>query len=500
MQYLIRCAALVFLMGITAVAYSTPAWDQSDTSVGSVERLRRAMDSLFGDPKFSNATFGVAIQSLKTGEYLYRKNETKSLMPASNMKLFTTAEALALLGPEYRYRTPFLTNLSEVEGHSMQGLLIEGSCDPTFCSSTMYGDSSRFDSLKKIVRQIRSSGIDSIHGSIWCANNVSEDLYPAGWEIEDIGEDYALEVHALNFDENQVAITISPSDTIGNKARVGFGDAGFGFISVQNSTVTTARDSSATSISVSRELHHNIVDVDGSFSHYSRPIVKHVSVMDAADYAAKGIASIFKQGGIAFDTSVARSAWARSWEDGELGVYTSPLLSEIVRAMNKESDNLYAECVFRTVARVTEKTEDWSDDIEVMRKYLATIGIDTTRLQFTDGSGLSRMDLVTADDIVTLLRAMSSNPKLDSAFYNSLPIMGVDGTLENQMKGTPTQGNVHAKTGSMTGVRAISGYLTTSDGEPIAFSILANNYTVPGSEIGKLEDEVLLRLVNFSRK
>ncbi len=186
----------------------------------------------------------------------------------------------------------------------------------------------------------------------------------------------------------------------------------------------------------------------------------------------------------------------------------SPPLSVIVRRMNKESDNLYAECLFRTVAKVIGGEGSWTRGIEVMRKYLASIGTDTTQIQFTDGSGLSRMDLVTADDIVKLLAYWypgegAGTAPLQSAkeaFYNSLPIMGVDGTLENRLKDTPAQGNVHAKTGSMTGVRSISGYLTTRDDEPIVFSILANNYTCPGSDIGNLVDEVLLRLVDFSRK
>lgn len=193
--------------------------------------------------------------------------------------------------------------------------------------------------------------------------------------------------------------------------------------------------------------------------------------------------------------------------DNNLWVITSEIsepLSTLVQHMNKESDNLYAECLFRTVAKEKGGEGSWTRGIEVMRKYMASIGIDTAHVRLTDGSGLSRMDMVTAGDFVTLLGHwydIHEKPSwVKAAFYNSLPIMGVDGTLKNRLKGTPAEGNIHAKTGSMTGVRSISGYLTTRDGEPLAFSIIVNNYTAPGSEAGKAEDAALLRLVNFSRK
>ena len=135
-----------------------------------------------------------------------------------------------------------------------------------------------------------------------------------------------------------------------------------------------------------------------------------------------------------------------------------------------------------------------------MKKYLASIALDTAQLSIYDGSGLSRMDLITARQMVELLGTMHAQPKLFSAFYPSLSVMGVDGTLSSRLKGTRAEGNVRAKTGFVTGVRSISGYLTTRDGEMLAFSIIGNNLTVPVSQANNLQDLVLLRLVNFSRK
>ncbi|HEX5315945.1 MAG TPA: D-alanyl-D-alanine carboxypeptidase/D-alanyl-D-alanine-endopeptidase, partial [Candidatus Kapabacteria bacterium] len=273
-------------------------------------------------------------------------------------------------------------------------------------------------------------------------------------------------------------------------------DSGTKYGVIENNAVT-GPDTATNTIDAARELCSDTLVITGTIPLGHSEVRQQTSVEYPERYATQIFQNALREKGIkVLDRENVRKQFGKP----EMRTLASgPPLSRIILAMNKTSDNFYAECLFRTVAKVVGGEGSWTRGIQIMRKYLASIGIDTLELQFTDGSGLSRMDLVTADAIVKLLRVMSLDPKLDSAFYNSLPIMGVDGTLENRLKNTPAMGNIHAKTGSMTGVRAVSGYLTTRDGEPIAFSILANNYTVSGSEIGKLEDEVLLKLVNFSR-
>ncbi|HET6401601.1 MAG TPA: D-alanyl-D-alanine carboxypeptidase/D-alanyl-D-alanine-endopeptidase [Candidatus Kapabacteria bacterium] len=466
-----------------------------------LERLRHDLDSLFSDTAFSNATFGVAIQSLKTGEYLYRRNDTKSLLPASNMKLFTTAEALALLGPEYRYKTELLTN-GPIKRHTLYGnLIIRGVGDPTFSD---WG-SPFFDTGLNIHREwpklLRRIGVRRILGSITIDNSFfTPERYAEGWQLDDAAYYYATPITALADNENQVALSIFPDSKVGKLATVGiYRQPIYGIL--RNHAVT-GDTSSPLTIDAGRMLCSDTITIRGMIPQLHPEVTERVSIDVPERYATDDFGSSLEYWGHIkqFNRHLRRHFYKKIRHPKILASYSSRPLRKIIHAMNKESDNFIAECLFRTVAKVIGGEGSWTRGIAVMRKYLATLGIDTTRLQFTDGSGLSRMDLVTADDIVTVLRAMASNPKLDSAFYNSLPIMGVDGTLENRLKGTPAQGNVQAKTGSMTGVRAVSGYLTTRDGEQLAFSILANNYTVSGSEIGKLEDEVLLKLVNFSRK
>ncbi len=487
-----RMLCLMLILWIPAFAGMT-----SQARAQKTENLRHALDSLFSDTAFSNATSGVEIQSLKTGEYFYRRNEKKSLVPASNMKLFTTAEALATMGLDYQYRTMFV--ISPPDNH----ITVIGNGDPSFCATVEYGDSGRFNVLRTVIDSLHEMHIDSI-GGLSVEGTMPAELYPDGWEIEDMWHDYAPEVQHLNFDENQVALFILPSDTIGATARLVFDSTNFGYCQAHlwpDLTKTTLKDS-VPPLYISDDFLNNSIEVWGPVA-YRKPVVERFAVHDAASFAAHAIRSLFNESGIHVGYSQTPQRKAFSDEDSDDGTrilyFKSHPLTALVRTMNKESDNLYAECLFRTagIERANGYPEQGTTQI---RRYLDSLGIDTTRLQFTDGSGLSRMDLVTPDAIVTLLRVMRSNPTFDSAFYNSLPIMGVDGTLEKRLKGTPAQGNVHAKTGSMTGVRSISGYLTTRDGEPVAFSILLNNYTCPGSDIGKLEDEVLLRLVGFSRQ
>lgn len=459
-----------------------------------VDSLRQSLDSLFTDPQFSNATFGVCIQSLKTGEYLYRLNDTKSLLPASNMKLFTAAEGLALLGPDFRYRTHFVTTgsvkVDAPNNISIHGdLIVIGSGDPSFGM-----DSAGFSPMGQSIHKV----VGSILGE---ASYFTDERYPVGWSSEDLSYYYAPQVTALAFDENQASLNIicNANSGIGWEPRNPFDVID---LDIDNSAVVW-KDLPST-IDVARIIGTNKVVIRGHMPCDTVIQGQSVSVEDPTRHAVNAMTAILREDN---DTVTEEASTLQNLKNPYLyakahTVFTdsSSKLSDLVRHMNKESDNLYAECLFRTVAKEKGGQGSWTRGIEVMRRYLASIGIDTIPLQFTDGSGLSRMDYVTTDAIVRLLRAMWNDSKLNEPFYNSLPIAGVDGTFKNRLKGTPAEGNARGKSGSMTGVRALSGYLTTKDGEPLAYSVIANNFTVHGSDAGKLEDAVVLRLVNFSRK
>jgi D-alanyl-D-alanine carboxypeptidase/D-alanyl-D-alanine-endopeptidase (penicillin-binding protein 4) len=178
----------------------------------------------------------------------------------------------------------------------------------------------------------------------------------------------------------------------------------------------------------------------------------------------------------------------------------SPPLGEIVTVMNKKSNNFYAEQIFRTLAKEAGGEGSWKAGAKVVQNYISSLGISVENFSIRDGSGLSRMNLVTPEGMVQLLRALHRDAKLHKSFTESLPIMGKDGTLQERLKNTPAEGNVIAKTGLLSGERSLSGYLTTKDNETLVFSILVNNYTCPVKDINNIQDLIMLRLVNFSRK
>ena len=180
--------------------------------------------------------------------------------------------------------------------------------------------------------------------------------------------------------------------------------------------------------------------------------------------------------------------------------YTSPPMSEIVKVVNKKSQNFYSEQLLRTIGKEMLGKGNWEYGIIAEKKYLSSLGLDADKITLFDGSGLSRMDLISPSDIVALLRAMQRQSKIFPAFDSSLPVMGVDGTLSERLRGSGAMGNVHAKTGFLTGIRCLSGYVKTKDGELLAFSFMVNNYMIPTREINDLQDELILRMVNFSRK
>jgi serine-type D-Ala-D-Ala carboxypeptidase/endopeptidase (penicillin-binding protein 4) len=480
--------------------------------------LSHDLTDIFNDPRFSNATWGVAVQSMETGEYFFRLNDNKSLLPASNFKLFTTAEALSLLGNDFRYTTQLITTGRISDGTLRGDLIIRGAGDPTLGSQLMFPDSNPTFVFEAWADSLSKRGITRIDGSIVGDDAYfTDDLYPSGWAIEDMPYYYAMQTTGLAFDENQISVSVSPGLSPGSVVRYEL-HPNTDYVSVDNRGMTK-QDSimlkrrhqpdsviatGATSIDITRDIGTNSILIHGEIPESAPVTSDALSVENPTLYAASVFREVLEEHGIEITGKTRTSRDLAKpipyLKARVLASYVSPPLSDIIAIMNKHSDNLYAEELFRTVAKEVGGAGDWQHGVEVMKKYLASIDLDTARVAIYDGSGLSRMDLISPGQMVTLLRTMHERTRLWEAFYPSLSVEGVDGTLSSRLKGTRAEGNVHAKTGFLTGVRSISGYLTTRDGELVAFSIIGNNFTVPVSQANNLQDLVLLRLVNFSRK
>jgi D-alanyl-D-alanine carboxypeptidase/D-alanyl-D-alanine-endopeptidase (penicillin-binding protein 4) len=490
---------LLFSFLLVVAGCSTQQSVRFDTGT-PIGKLGAEFHDIFNDSLFENAHWGVLIRSLKTGETVYARNEKKMFMPASNMKLFTSSSAASILTPEYRYVTRLMTNGMVKDSVLIGDLFIAGSGDPSI--------SGRFDSGRVTIAfeqwadSLKRLGIKKISGSIIGDDNCFDDeYYGSGWSADYETDYYAAQISGLCFNDNCVDITVVPSSKLSDVCSVSVSPA-TKYVTIINKTITAAATDSVNDIWFERKRGTNTIIVHGIMSQGKRPWIESVTVENPTLYTAAVLKEVLESKSIAVTGTwvdvddlkdTVRYDTAR-----QLASFTSQPYSELIKVINKPSHNMYTEQVFRTMGKEKFGVGSMRSGRAAAYPVLAQWGVDTVRLRAADGSGLSRQDLITPTDIVSILTGMTKEPSF-TVFYESLPIAGVDGTIRRRMKGTAAEGNVHAKTGSIGYVRSLSGYVTSKEGEMFAFSMIANHYTVPTSMAEKIQDAVCVRLAEFTR-
>ena len=466
-----------------------------------VSDLQKDLEDIFNDPNFSNAYWGVVIQSLETGEYLYRRNENKSFMPASNMKIFTTATTLCMLGSNYKYSTRLLTN-GIIENKVLKGdLIIKGSGDPTFPKK--YRNDSLHTLFASWIDSLKSAGVSEVQGDIIGDDNCFDDQgMGVGWSWDDETYWFSAPTSGLSYNDNCVDLAVSPGEYIGSTAQIKL-NPNTNYVSLKNNIRTVPPDTSA-NLDYFRKSGTNVINAFGVIPLNGTSRVESLSIDNPTLYTVTVFKEMMEAAGIKITGSAVDIDDVKPKKDfttiyQTLNTTTSMPMSEIIKMVNKKSQNLYAEQLLKTLGKELGGTGSVNRAIEIEKKFLSGIGIDPDKMMIVDGSGLSRLDLVSPMQITTLLAYMYRH-KYWKEFYNSLPIAGVDGTLENRMKNSRATNNVHAKTGYINYVRGLSGYVSSKDGEMFVFSMLANHYTVPTSLVNNIQDLVCVRLANFSRK
>ncbi len=461
-------------------------------------KLRSEIEQILADPSFANAHWGVVIQSLHDGRYLMLQNAYKGFMPASNLKLFTTATALAKLGPDYRYTTRLFRTGPVADGVLRGDLVIQGTGDPSITGR--YHDGDPLAVFRAWVDSLKAIGVREVAGRIVGDDNWFEDeIMGAGWSWDYQSDWYAAQISALSFNDNCMDIIFTPGPNPGSP--VGYElvpDTRYVEVDCQ---VTTVRPGLEREITYHRRRGTNYVVIRGALPAGGEKKHDWFSVENPTKFAAFVFREMLERSGIAVRDSACDIDELPGYMYADTAVvatYVSPPMSEICRTINKVSQNLYAELVLRTLGKHFKDVGDAEHGIQVVKEFVAGIGINPDHLVMLDGSGLSRYNYVTPKMVVTLLRAMRRHPN-GEYFYESLPIAGVDGTLKRRMVGTAAEGNVRAKTGYISNTRTLSGYVTTAGGEELAFSLMVNNYTVPTSMANAIQDLICERLANFSR-
>jgi D-alanyl-D-alanine carboxypeptidase/D-alanyl-D-alanine-endopeptidase (penicillin-binding protein 4) len=437
--------------------------------------------------------WGVLVKSLKSGETVYALNARKLMMPASNMKIVTLAASADRLGWDYTYTTRFVI-VGRVEDGVLDGdVLAVGTGDPSFGT----GDGSAGRAFDACAERLHAMGVRTILGRVIGDDNAFDDEgLGFGWSWDDLPDDYAAAVSALQFNENTVRVTVTPGPAAGDVAAVtvDLPDSG---LTIDNQLRTTTGDSTA-SIEARRLPGSPRLELRGSIPIRTAPATRVVSVDNPTLFLAKALRNGLIARGIdvrggAVDIDDLPEGPLRD-QAVELATHRSPPLSTLAVRLMKASQNLYAETLLKTIGAAGGTPTGLAGRM-LAQSALQGWGVPPEWLIVRDGSGLSRYDYVTPETLVTILAHVAADDRLRGPFETALPVAGRDGTLATRMKGTLAEGNVRAKTGSMANVRALSGFATTTAGEPLAFSIIANNFDAAPSIIADAVDAIVVRLV-----
>ncbi len=459
--------------------------------------LKNKIDALVNDSSFAEANWGIQIQSLKTGKIWYSKNQNKMFMPASNEKIPTASAALTLLGPNFTFETDLCTD-GEILDSTLHGdLIVFGDGDPTLYTK-FYNDPR--DLFYNWAELLKEKGIKNIEGNIIADDKTfSYDSLGFGWSFDGLDSWSYAQISPLQLNENYIDINIYPPDSI-NKTAVIKPNLPSNYYKIINKL--TISETGRNEINYSRHVGTNEIILSGNVIAGSKefqisPTITNPSLFYVTVFKEVLQESEIKVNGNAV-TSTELGIWNHKPEDFKIiDKHESAPLKEIIKVMMKRSQNLYAETLPRVIGWEKEKKGTFNAGKKYVSEVLENFGIKPNSYRYMDGSGLSRYDYISPAQIVKILSAMWTSPN-KNYWFDALPIAGEDGTLQNRMKGTKAQGNVRAKTGTISNVRALSGYVTTASGEELVFSFLVNNFLGSSKSTEDISDGILVLLASFT--
>ncbi|MCE7934008.1 MAG: D-alanyl-D-alanine carboxypeptidase/D-alanyl-D-alanine-endopeptidase [Chlorobi bacterium CHB2] len=493
-------AAMVIVNPATANAQHPPSTGTGRTEHRVVlARLARDLDGILADRNFADATWGVSVVSCQDGDQVYRFQDRRNRQMASNIKLLTTITALNKLGSSFRFSTEVIATGEVVNGDLQGDLVIRCSGDPSISPS--FGINPQ-EVLQGWARTLDSLGIRSIRHIVVDASLFDTIPYAPGWAWDDETFGFNAPISGAAMYDNSIAVTVAPGKAAGKPVQIDVSPS-TAYVTLRVTAQTTRSDSVAT-LEVHRDRGSAVIVVAGNIAAGAEPYTEHISIEQPPVFFATLVREELGRSGIevrggAYDANHAPLHDAPR-TSRRIALYLSPELRQIAAATNKQSLNLSAEMLLKAMGERTFGVGSTASGIEVVKRQLSDVGIDVERLRLADGSGLSRQAMISTADMTRLLRWAYRKPALFRDVLSTLSVAGTDGTLATRMAGTAAEGNVFGKTGYMGGVRALSGYVRTRDGEWLAFSIAVNNYTVPTALVNKAHDQILTRLANFSRR
>jgi D-alanyl-D-alanine carboxypeptidase/D-alanyl-D-alanine-endopeptidase (penicillin-binding protein 4) len=508
-----------------APAASAPASAQKGSSAGrvakprsDVARFRARVDAALSEAHAQKALWGILVTDRDTGEALYELNADRFFTPASNAKIVTTSLALATLGPTYQFRTTLESAGRFGDDGRLRGdLVFVGRGDPDLSNRKFpyAGKVERDGPAEKVLAQMAddaiAKGLKEIDGDIVADDSYYPyDPYPPGWSVGDLYFTFGAPVSAIAFNDNSISVEVSPGLRVGDPASVTVEPAAA--IGSFGHELTTGVADGKPEFGVVSQPGPQFLLLRGLIPLGHVPLKLDLAMPDPAETAALALKQVFAARGVRITGTVRvqHAAPAEIYPDADevlgpapvprapdtivFAVHISPPLSEIVRVTNKVSQNLHAELLLRAVAHEKKGFGVTDAGIWVEQDFLKRVGVADGDVVFTDGSGLSRDDLITPRAMVQLLRYDAAQP-WGADYIATFPIAGVDGTLETRLKDTVAASRIEAKTGALDHVRAISGFATTLRGERLIFAIFGNNNPQRGRDATVAADAIAVAMV-----
>jgi D-alanyl-D-alanine carboxypeptidase/D-alanyl-D-alanine-endopeptidase (penicillin-binding protein 4) len=491
-------AALAFWFLIVHVLVAGCAKSRPATSpppLDPVKQLENDFSAILDGPGRHRATWGIVVQSIARQDRLFELNPQNLLVPGSGMKIVAVTSAAEAVGWDYTFETTLLATGPVTEGVLHGDLVIAGNGDPS-----VLGPAGN-DSLGPWTAALREKGIARIDGRVVADDNAVEEPRPGfAWSWEDLGYTYGAMAGALNLGENTLALVVH-AGTAENAPAIIESPSETGGLSIVNHATTGPAGS--TGLLWPEWLPGETwLTIEGSIPLGSPPVRLGVASGNPTLWFARSVRARLVADGIEVSgDAVDVDDLAHPPDHAHahvLYVHRSRPLADIVQPLLKDSINLYAEAVLR-LATGRNGPRGTGAALDATRARLESWGIPKDGIQIVDGSGLSRRNVVAPETLLAiLLRAY--DPSGSSPFMRGLPVAGRDGTLAFRMKGTAAEGNVIAKTGSLSNVRTLAGYVKSADGEPLAFVVIANNFEGTASDAVGAIDRLAAQLATFSRR
>jgi D-alanyl-D-alanine carboxypeptidase/D-alanyl-D-alanine-endopeptidase (penicillin-binding protein 4) len=523
-MYRMRQVVSVIVVVVAALQSFADTAKASKKAADSRQKLGKAIEQILAEPDVARGFWGIDVVALGTGDRLFALNENRLFIPASNTKLFTTAAAFALIGPEFQFKTT-VESLGSLDkyGRLNSDLSIVGRGDPNLSGRSLPYNlhterkAPPIQTLTDLADQLVEKGLRYVDGDIVADDSYYVfERYGEGWAQDDLAWEWGAPVSALTVNDNVLFVSILPGDHPGERAFLNITPFPE-YYHIENRVTTTPQGTGPRKIYINREPGSNQVTIWGNIPVDDAGAGEALAIEDPAEFTAKLFRELLEQRGVtvygrprtrhtelaSVQTFSVTTVASGGGSDPSAHSIPKPLvlashdsmpLSQDLTVINKVSQNLHAELMLRLLGKEKGTSGSIQGGLEVMRGFLTSAGIQPEQFAFYDGSGLSRENLVTPSAVVKLLEYSDQQP-WGKQFEDTLPVSGVDGSLSDRLKNAPYKGAVRAKTGSLSHVNSLAGYITTTSGQRVAFSILCNNHNLSNKKVVETIDRIVEKIV-----